>query len=105
MVAGPDTRLVRRLALMRGSSADAALAMSKLDAKFRPGLTSSEFFGTFTQCACDMVMTRPAFLNHHCRYTVSDTTDDEADDEIPEHTPGNNQGEDEVPNLGGDEFE
>lgn len=61
---------------MRGSPAsDIAPAISKLDARFRPGLTSSEFYGTFTQCACDMDMTRPAFHNRHYRHTAIDLTD------------------------------
>lgn len=74
---------MRRLAQMRGSSADATLSMSKLDARFRPGLTPSEFYETFTQCACEAIMTRPAFPFHHCRYNVVELTDDSSDSGTP----------------------
>lgn len=83
--------VLRRLARMRGSSADTTEAMSKLAASFRPGLTPSEFYDTFTQCNCEMVMTRSAFLYHHCMHTVIVLTDDSSD----AGAPANNDGQDE----------
>ena len=78
---------------MRGSSGDSTLAMAKLDAQVRPGLTATEFYETFTRCACGSIMSRRAFRFHFCRYTIIDLTGDTSDDETPERTSGNNQGE------------
>ncbi|KZP01947.1 hypothetical protein FIBSPDRAFT_970787 [Athelia psychrophila] len=74
---------LRRLARMRGSSADTTEVMSKLGASFRPGLTPTEFYNLFTQCNCEMLMTRTAFPNHHCAHTVIVLTDDSSDPGAP----------------------
>lgn len=83
---------MRRLAQMRGArdSAGTALAMSKLDARFRPGVSPSEFYETFTQCACELIMTRPSFPHHHCSHTVVELTDDSSDG-VPDHTSASHQ--------------
>ncbi|KZP23051.1 hypothetical protein FIBSPDRAFT_889922 [Athelia psychrophila] len=76
---GQRKGIMRRLARMRGSSADTTEAMSKLCASFRPGLAPSEFYDLFTQCNCELLMTRTAFPNHHCMHTVVVLTDDSSD--------------------------
>lgn len=76
---------MRKLARMCGSSADATLAMSMLDTRFRPGLGPTEFYNTFTQCACEMVMTWSAFPRHYCRHTVIELTDDSSAAETSDH--------------------
>lgn len=88
--------LPRQLALMRGSPNDASLAMEKLNARVRPGLTASQFYKIFTQCACDKFMTRRAFRHHYCKHTVIDLTNDSSTAGTPEPT---TEGDDDVLDL------
>ncbi|KZP21869.1 hypothetical protein FIBSPDRAFT_953395 [Athelia psychrophila] len=81
----PHRRRHRRLAIMREESGPTSSWFNfyKLNSLVRPGLNAKDFFDLFTQCRCGLIMTRPAFTRHHCRFTVIDLTKEEDGEDIP----------------------
>lgn len=72
IAAPPPARLP--LAVMHSAPTSSIFRLLMLDSESRPGLTAAEFHRMFTQCLCGLVMTRGAYVNHHCRFTIIDLT-------------------------------